>query len=281
MRYTFVYVQKEAEMDDDVQVAEDEKKGAGPRVRPVPAVSRAIAILRLLGDSDEPLGVKAIADRLGIIPSTALHILRVLVDEELLKVDRSTKRYAVGAGMLALARSALKSGGFSQLAQSHLDDLAARYGVRTMGVEASGLRHMVVKALSRYELSISLHVELGSRFPALISATGRCVAAFGGYTEAELESGFAGLRWQNSPSFEQWLSEVETTRKRGFGVDNGNYLAGVTVVAAPILNASGHMTYGIAAVGISTQLNAARVVALGDDLRAAADEIEALLVERG
>lgn len=252
----------------------------GPRVRPVPAVSRAIAILRLLGESAEPLGVKAVADQLDMVPSTALHILRVLVDEELVKVDRATKRYAIGAGMLTLARSALKSGGFSQLAQPHLDELASRYGVRTMGVEASGLRHMVVKALSRYELSISLHVELGSRFPALISATGRCVAAFGGYSEAELEAGFTALHWQNAPSLEHWLKEVEMTRRQGYGVDCGNYIAGVTVVAAPVLNSTGHMAYGLAAVGIATQLDADRVSALGRDLREAAADIAASIVER-
>ena len=186
-----------------------------------------------------PLGVKAIADQLDMVPSTALHILRVLVDEELVKVDRGTKRYAIGAGMMTLARSALKSGGFSQLARAHLDELASRYGVRTMGVEASGLKHMVVKALSQFELSISLHFELGSRFPALISATGRCVAAFGGYNEAELAAGFAALRWQNPPSLDSWLKDVEATRKRGYGVDRGNYIAGVTVVAAAVLETSG------------------------------------------
>ncbi|MBN3807686.1 IclR family transcriptional regulator [Paraburkholderia sp. Ac-20347] len=256
------------------------KAGDGPRVRPVPAVSRAIAILRLLGESEEPLGVKAVADQLEMVPSTALHILRVLVDEELVKVDRATKRYAIGAGMLALARSALKSGGFSQLAQPHLDELASRYGVRTMGVEASGLRHMVVKALSRYELSISLHVELGSRFPALISATGRCVAAFGGYSATELEAGFAALHWQNAPSLDAWMKDVEATREHGYGVDRGNYIAGVTVVAAPVLNPAGRMAYGLAAVGIATQLNAERVAALGHDLRAAAADIAASIVER-
>lgn len=258
---------------------ESGKADGGPRLRPVPAVSRAIAILRLLGESDEPIGVKAVADQLGMVPSTALHILRVLVDEELVKTDRATKRYAIGAGMLALARSALKSGGFSQLAQPHLDELASRYGVRTMGVEASGLRHMVVKALSRYELSISLHVELGSRFPALISATGRCVAAFGGYSEADLEAGFTALHWQNAPSLESWMKDIEATRERGYGVDRGNYIAGVTVVAAPVLNPAGRMAYGLAAVGIETQLNADRVAALGHDLRKAAADIASSIVE--
>ena len=54
---------------------------------PVPAVTRAIAILRLLGRSRTPMGVKAIAQALGLVPSTCLHILRALVSEQLVKVD--------------------------------------------------------------------------------------------------------------------------------------------------------------------------------------------------
>ena len=45
----------------------------------VSAVSRAVAILRALGRSAEPMGVKALADQLELVPSTCLHILRVLV----------------------------------------------------------------------------------------------------------------------------------------------------------------------------------------------------------
>ena len=50
--------------------------------------------------------MKAIAQSLAMVPSTCLHILRVLVDEELVKVD-ATKRYSLGAGMLSLARSVI------------------------------------------------------------------------------------------------------------------------------------------------------------------------------
>ena len=62
------------------------------RVRQVPAVSRSIAILRLLGNTRQGMGVKAIADALELVPSTCLHILRVLVSEELVRVDATTKQ---------------------------------------------------------------------------------------------------------------------------------------------------------------------------------------------
>ena len=76
-------------------------------MRPVPAVSRSIAILRLLGEARPGLGVKAIADRLGLVPSTCLHILRVLVEENLVQIEPATKRYSLAAGMISLARSVL------------------------------------------------------------------------------------------------------------------------------------------------------------------------------
>src|SRR5689334_10878166 len=147
------------------------------RIRPVPAVSRAISILRLLGRVRTPLGVKAIARELDLVPSTALHILRALVMDGLVRVD-ATKRYSLGTGMLSLARAVLETSGFANLVQPELDRLSKDHATTAIGVEATGIEHMVVLALSRTRTPIRLHVDVGSRFPALISATGRCVAAF-------------------------------------------------------------------------------------------------------
>ena len=107
-----------------------------PRVRPVPAVSRAIAIVRLLGRSPAPLGVKAIADSLGMVTSTCLHIVRVLVEEGLLRVDESTKRYSLGSGLLSLARSAMQTNPFPTIAQPLLDQLADKWRVGVGGVHS-------------------------------------------------------------------------------------------------------------------------------------------------
>src|SRR5215203_955355 len=143
-----------------------------PTIREVPAVSRAIAILRFLGDGDGPTGVKAIAQTLGLVPSTCLHILRVLVKEGLVDVDPITKRYSPGVGMLPLARDVIRNRGFQSAVQPVLDGLSQRYGVVSVGVEVSGVDYMIVVAISKAQLPLRLHVDIGSRFPALISATG-------------------------------------------------------------------------------------------------------------
>lgn len=254
---------------------------AGPRVRPVPAVTRSIAILRLLGRSPTPLTLKLISQELGMVTSTCLHILRVLVDEGLVKVEPATKRYGLGVGMLALARSVIETSPFAALVQPVLDKLSADWNVTAIGVEVTGLDHLVVLALSRSRAPFRLHVDVGSRFPALISATGRLVAAFADVPAAELDRRFKALRWEQPPDLDAWHKEVETVRRKGYSIDRGNYIAGVSVIAVPVFDARGRMSHSLVVAGVADQLGGTRSQALAKDLQAEAQALTQLLSARG
>ena len=245
--------------------------------RAVPAVTRSIAILRLLARSREPLGVNAIARELQIVPSTCLHILRALGAEGLVAMDAATKRYVLDAGVLTLARSALRQDGFARLAQAEIDALAARLPVTAIGLRVIGLQHMIVVGMSRADTAFRLQVDVGSRFPALISATGRCLAAFGRHEAREIERGFKSLRWDAAPSYEAWLGEVAETKRAGFGIDKGNYIRGVTIVAAPVVGIQGWMAHALVTVGLTEQLPAGGAKAIGAELKAAAARVTAML----
>jgi DNA-binding IclR family transcriptional regulator len=245
--------------------------------RAVPAVTRGIAILRFLARSTEPMGVNAIARGVGIIPSTCLHILRALVAEEMVAVDPVTKGYSLDAGVVSLARSALRQDGFAGLVQPDLDRIAVRFGITAIGVRVIGLQHMIVVAISHSELAFRLHVDIGSRFPALISATGRCLAAFGGYDDGDIRTGFNALRWDDAPPFAVWRKEVEATWRTGIGIDAGNYIRGVTILATPVLGIGGRMTHGVVAVGLTEQMRHAGHETVGDDLKAVAERMTAQL----
>lgn len=252
------------------KVPEQAKKPA--RIRQVPALTRGIAVLRLLGRSEEPLGVNAIARALGLVPSTCLHILRVLADENLVAADPASKKYGVAAGLVALARSALRQHTFSAVVQPELNQLAQTYGATVIGVEASGLEHMIVVALARSDSPLRVHVDIGSRFPALISATGRCVAAFSSYPRAEIQARFARLRWDNPPALTAWWKEVRAARSAGYAVDDGQYIRGVTIVAAPVRMPNGSIN-ALVVVGVSEQIRRVGLTAVGKDLHARAVRI--------
>ena len=67
-------------------------------------------------------------------------------------------------------------------------------GVTAIGVQVVGLDHIVVVAMSASDHAVRLHVDIGSRFPALISATGRCIAAFGSWSRPSIACGSSTCR---------------------------------------------------------------------------------------
>jgi DNA-binding IclR family transcriptional regulator len=231
-----------------------------------PAISRAAAVLRLLGKSDAPLGVQAIARELGLVPSTCLHVLRALVAEEFVSFDTDTKRYSLEAGVLTLARHWLRRNRFNDLAQPVLERMARAFDVTMLGVQIVGLDHIIVVAVSLSGHNFQLSTQIGSRFPALISATGRCIAAFGGHGERELEERFRMLRWDEPPTFDEWKAQVAQTRTHGYAIDAGNYISGVTVVAAPVWRATGKLSHALVAIGIGSALRRNGLPALQEEL---------------
>jgi len=239
----------------------------GPRVRPVPAVSRALSILRLLAGSPEPMTLKTISEGLDLVTSTCLHILRVLVDEGMVKLEPGTKRYSLDVGVLSLARSVVENNPFPVRVQGALDRIAERWNVTTIGMKVSGLDDLVVLALARSKGPFRLYVEVGSRVPALTSATGRLVAHYAGLSDSELRRGFKSLNWENPPSFDTWSKEVKAVEQKGFAVDRGNYINGISVLAVPILDSQRRIGHALAALGLADTLTASTLRSLAADMQ--------------
>ena len=253
------------------------------RQRQVPAVTRAVAILRKLGASDEPLGVSQIARELDLVPSTCLHILRVLLDEGLIAFDPVSKRYSIGIGILSIARSAIRRNNFASLIEPRLTELTQTFGGTAVATQMGTGEHMIVVALSRVQQPFRLQVDLGSRFPVLISATGRCHAAFNcaDVPASQLKSRFDNLEWDHPPDYQDWRREVEQTRIEGFAVDRGQYIDGVTIIAVPFLNSAGCMTHSLVAIDISQRLKAIGIQSVVESLQRIRDEVSEIMLEAG
>ena len=148
-----------------------------------------------------------------------------------------------------------------------LDRLSETWNVTTIGIKVTGVEDLVVLALARSRAPFRLYVEVGSRFPALTSATGRLVAAHGGMSQAELARAFKALRWDDAPDFESWLQEVKAVQQRGVAIDRGNYMSGIAVVAVPILDGAQRITHALTAVGVADQMSKTQVQALAKEMQ--------------
>ncbi len=253
----------------------------GVRRRQVPAVTRAVAILRRLGKSAEPVGVNQLARELDLVPSTCLHILRVLTDEGLVAFDPHSKRYAIDIGILPIARSAIQRNNFASLIEPRLTELSRDFGGTAIATQLAGTDHMVVVALSRAQIPFRLQVDLGSHFPALISASGRCHAAFNlsDVPGNRLKSYFAKLKWDHPPDFKSWKSEVARTRTDGFAIDRGSYISGITIIAVPFLDGQGSMAHSIVAIDITERIETIGVSSITAKMLRIRDDVSQLLID--
>jgi DNA-binding IclR family transcriptional regulator len=219
------------------------------------------------------LGVQAIARELGLVPSTCFYLLKALVAEELVVFDPGAKRYSVGPGVLTLAQYWFRRHRFPELAQPHLDRIAHAFDVTVVGAQIMGLDHVLIVAVSQTASHIHFSTHIGSRYPGLTSATGRCVAAFGGWSEAELKAQFRKAPWDRPPGWDEWKAQVAETRERGFAVDDGEYLSGISVVSVPVWETPGRLTHTLAAIGLSGTIKRKGLPELEQALVAAARDL--------
>jgi DNA-binding IclR family transcriptional regulator len=265
--------------DRSVETVEEEcvAEGADAPTHRAPAVARAATILRLLANTRTGLGVSEIARRVGLVTSTCLHVLRALVEEGLVSFDDEKKTYRTAPGLLMLVRTAIANGSFTRAVQPALERLANEYPVTAMALEVDRQERMIVVAIARSDSAISLHVDIGSRFSGLVSATGRCFAAQLNLDKETLRARFNALRWEKPPRFEDWYADVERARLDKTATDHGNFVRGLTVVATALPLSSDGILRGISAVGFEHQLTERSLRSLRTALIEAANDVARLI----
>jgi DNA-binding IclR family transcriptional regulator len=236
---------------------------SAPRVN---AVSNAIAILRSLGQN-APAGVNALARATGVSPSSCFNILKTLVVERLVDFDPVRKMYSPGAGLYALmpqaadGRSAFAK--CAPLLHAFADQHQATVALWQMTVS----ERLVVIGLAECAMTTRIHMTLGQRLPMLAGAAGRSVASAMQISETEIAQRFAPLRWDNPPSLKTYLRQVKEARERGWALDDGAFIAGVTSVSVPIMDRHANPAFVITASLFRGQRREAETTRIGAELK--------------
>ncbi len=248
--------------------------------KPVGALVSGLRILRYLARGGTAVGVSRIARDLGLNPSTCFNLLKTLQHERLVTFDDATKTYAIGLGLVELAKGTLEESTYTRLARPHLAQIAARYPVTATLWHRTSRERVVLVERAENDSAIRVQMSIGQRLPMYIAALGRCIAAHSGLSTSELRERFDALRWQDGPSFDDYLADVNDARRRGYAVDSANYVKGVTTVSAAILDRDARPLMAISAVGFTAQMNKATIKAIGEELRDRAAELTAVMSGR-
>lgn len=240
----------------------------------VGAVLNGLRILKLLSRSPAPLSLTHIVQELGMNTSTGFNILRTLVQEDYVRFDPQAKVYAIGLGVMELARGAAAVAGDVNLVRPVMERVAREQGVTVTLWRRIGPDRMMLVLEAQGSGNMRIRMDIGQRLPLMIGAAGRAMVPCAGLTEAELRRQFAALRWDGPLSFETFMAEVEEAERRGWALDNGNYALGTASVAVPIRNPQGGPLMACTATMFLSQFDAPRAAriagALGEVARALA-----------
>lgn len=241
--------------------------------RLVPAVDRAARILAVMAGETRPMSITALARHLNASKGTIRDILETLRDHGFLDRDEATKLYRLGPQLVRLGASSSDSQDLLTAARPHLVILS----------EAQ--REIVVLLVPQGDrLLIQLAVEPNSpRTPVLVSATpGRTFPATAGACGKVLQAwmddvGRAPVLRAEGTRRRALQTEINTTRRNGYAVDNEEFMKGVRGVSAPVLGPGGRLVGMLLVSGFAGSMSLDRLHKVGVATRATAESVSRVI----
>lgn len=218
----------------------------------VQSVLRAFEVLRTLVDDDTAVPLADVAERTGLAPSTASRLLTTL--ESIAVVSRGPLRgtWMPGPGLAALTGPTRSISHLLGIAHPYLQELVDRFGEDAALAVCDGL-DLIYADQARSPSAVGVPDWTGQRFaPHTVAA------------------GFVGMAWWPPGKLDHYLarglppatdrtltdpaavrSRLAEVRRRRYGWASGEWVEGVSAVAAPVLTADGHLLAALSVFGPS------------------------------
>ncbi|GAC1362780.1 MAG: IclR family transcriptional regulator [Herpetosiphon sp.] len=217
----------------------------------ITAVERALDILQYLAQHRTEHGVRALALKLEMSPSSAFRLLATLEQRGFVKQNTVTGRYAIGVRAVQLGISALGSLDLTSIAPPHLRTLVHDTGESAF-LAVRDAAEIVYLLKEEGTHSIRTTAMLGSRRPLHCTGLGKSFLAEMPSTEAEAllrRVGMTAYTHQTITNLATLQQELAVIRQRGFAVDNEEVEQGLLCVAAPIRDYRGETIAAISMAG--------------------------------
>jgi DNA-binding IclR family transcriptional regulator len=237
------------------------------------SIPRAVHVIDLLARRG-PLGVRAVAQQLGIPLGSAHRILQDLAGESV--VERSAAgEWELSYRLLEIVGAQLERVQLPRLARPMLEQLANETRETTF-LAVPSRDEIVYLDKVQTDLQLQLNVELGTRRPMHCTGLGKAMLAY--LPEAQQEQVLAAspLRAFTAQTITDPMLlrlDLERTRQRGYAIDREEIIAGVHCVAVPILNHAGRAVGGISVAGTTPKVEGERLDALVARLKAAGEYV--------
>lgn len=231
--------------------AADSKEGTSrdPSGQYVQSLARGLSVIRAFNADHPEMTLSDIARNTGLTRATSRRFLLTLVELGYVKTDG--RFFALTARVLELGFSYLSALSLPEIAQPHLEQLAATIHESTSASVLDGMDIVYVARVPTRRI-MSVRINIGTRFPAYATSMGRVLLS--GLTPSELDAHLATLDFESLTthtitSKNALLQELARVREQGWAIVDQELEEGLRSIAVPIRHSSGAV---IAAINVST-----------------------------
>ena len=197
---------------------------------------RVVRVLDLLGASGAGLGVRELARRLEVHPSTASRLLGTLAGTGFVERDPGSARYRLGTRIVGLAAATVQLLPVVSQARQELEHLAAVTS-ETANLSVLDRLHVVYVDQVTPAHTVVMASWVGRRSPAHASSSGKVMIAFGDprAREALLRRPLEALTPRTITDPARLARVLDQTRRQGYASGSGELEDGLVTLAAPVL----------------------------------------------
>lgn len=231
---------------------------------PSGAVLHTLAILESFDPAHPTQSLSEISRRLAIPKASAYRYVKTLAGRGYLVMEREQKRYALGPRLLILAQQHDQQLGGLWAARPILSDLAMATGETAhFGILVGD--DVVYLEIAESPQRVRAYVQKGDRLPAHAVAAGKAILA---HSQPDLVDRFcrrtlSRLTEATIVDAAAFREELARTRRRGYGVNSGEWIAEVTGISAPVFASRGGVVAAIGIAGPTSRLSRAKIAPTG------------------
>ncbi|MEE4362879.1 MAG: IclR family transcriptional regulator [Desulfotignum sp.] len=239
-----------------------------------PIVKKAFDILRAISQSEKGLRISDISTDLDISKSTVHGITAALEEQGAITRHPDSKRYTIGLTLMELGKAAYERVDIVKSARPAMENLMEQCG-ESVFLGIRNAHHVTVIDIVESRKDFKISSPIGTALPLLAGAVGKAFLSAMPAPEAASYLKTHPLRRFTSQTIVDpaiYLEELKAVKKRGYALDDEEYIAGVRAVAVCLSPRAGHLP-ALWVVGFKAEMSDDLMPGIVDQTLAAALQI--------
>ncbi|ESY65872.1 MULTISPECIES: IclR family transcriptional regulator [Mesorhizobium] len=224
-------------------------------------VERCFAVVELLANEASAMRLGEIAEKLDLQKSAAHRMLNVLCEIGWVEQEPVTGFYKLTLRLAILGQRFLSATHLTDVCQPVLEELAAESAELVRMAVVQGETLTWIAQVQGARNGLKYQPEMAARVRLAATANGRAYLSTLGQTDAiriAISDSVDERQRRSMASVEDFIEELELTRKRGWAISDEEAETGIVAIAAPIKLADGQTVGTVSVAGPSSRLTADR-----------------------